>query len=73
MGIGKHSSELDAIASLKFLIHPLTNQPLTEDELSDIAAERLDPETGRDTLGSEETTIADLVEVEIKNRLWSPK
>lgn len=59
---------LVAIASLKFIFHPLTNQPFTEDELSDIAAEVLDPQTGRYKLGEKKPTIATLIDLEIKNR-----
>lgn len=62
-----------AIASLRFVSNPLTGQPFTEDELSDIAAERLDPKTGKYKLGSEQPTLADLIEIEIKNRPQSSK
>ncbi len=57
-----------AIAALKFVRHPFTGEPFTEQELSDIAAELLDPETGRYTLGNQEPTIANLIKLELKNR-----
>lgn len=56
------------LAKLKFVLHPVTNQPFTEDELSDIAAEVLDPQTGRYKLGDRKPTIATLIDLEIKNR-----
>lgn len=57
-----------AIASLNLVLHPLTGKPFTEEELSDIAAERFDPETGRYTLGNQEPTIAALIKLELQNR-----
>lgn len=56
------------LAKLKFVLHPMTGQPFTEDELSDIAAEVLDPQTGRYKLGERKPTIATLIDLEIKNR-----
>lgn len=63
---------LVALASLKFIFNPVTNQPFSEDELSDIAAEFLDPTTGRYRLNSEQPTIADLIDLTIKNQPKSP-
>lgn len=60
-----------AIAALKFVINPVTGEPFTEDELFDIAAEYLNPETGRYRLRFEEPTIAALIKLELKNRPWS--
>lgn len=68
----KHNTVV-AIAAVGFVINPVTDQPFTEDELFDIAAERLDPETGKYKLGNQEPTIARLIKLEIKNRPWSPK
>lgn len=58
------------LAKLKFVINPVTGKPFTEDELSDIAAEVLDPETGRYKLRDRKITIAALIDLEIKNRPW---
>ena len=58
------------LAKLKFAINPVTGKPFTEDELSDIAAEVLDPETGCYKLRERKLTIAALISLEIKNRPW---
>lgn len=68
----KHNTVV-AIAAVGFVINPLTGQPFTEDELFDIAAERLDPQTGKYKLGTEELTIAALIDLEIKNQPRAPK
>lgn len=57
-----------AIASLKFVLHPLTGKPFAEEELSDIAAERFDPEIGCYVLENQEPTIAALIKLELQNR-----
>ncbi len=56
------------IAELKFVLHPVTEKPFTEDELFDIGAEFLDPSTGRYNLGQREPTIPALIALELKNR-----
>ena len=57
-----------AIAALKFVKHPVTGKPFTEDELFDIGAEFLDPTTGRYILGEREPTITTLIALDSKNR-----
>jgi hypothetical protein len=55
------------IAELKFVLHPVTEKPFTEDELFDIGAEFLDPSTGRYNFGQREPTIPALIALELKN------
>jgi len=69
---GKHKvahNLVMGIAALEFVTHPVTNRPFTSDQLSDIAAEYLDPETGWYCLPPyERPTLSKLLQIEIKNR-----